>query len=544
MAKRPKVRNLYYLKLIEPKNNHRNPQAFKRSAMQQWVNDLPTANTGMMTRQFHDKIKQINETIIDFHEQLDSLEAFQSAYSNVEVFLHSKICGQSLPLSEAVQKIAALHVQILQDYASAYWYLLKTGDQQLGNRAFTKILPILIQRLIRLLSNILKTHYLANLAEPTWIWMDIHSLFNILPDKLCHNTKIKEYSLYGEVSITIADTYKQVLALSAADPFGMYDREILRTSYFLFKWAPAIKLEKIAPGQIPLGYFVCIDNDKAPSWAEVNMDLDEDSDTYQIYMDDMIREMQKDTVGMQSNLGRYFAATAVPVTENSFDSELLKHIQYRWEGKPPRQPVIFDSCLHREIAIGLNAISLALQESQTETSLFQAEVAAGKSLKCSLDSGNQVAIGSLVGYRKVDAEKQHFGLGLISRMLTPNAESATQFELKNITNAVEAVSIELVVEDNKRTRAQKSVEKKLEPEATAALSFQKHNKDSERYYLIIESRSFKVNDTIVVNESSRSYGAVVLKQNNLGLGYVVLEYQSITEVRQMEAIPATGYDFL
>ncbi|HFD11140.1 MAG TPA: hypothetical protein ENJ32_01535 [Crenotrichaceae bacterium] len=546
MAIRPRVRNLYYLKLIEPKNKQINALSFKRKAIDQWIDDLPTINKGMVTRQFHDKIKQINNTIIDFQEQFDTLEALQPMYYTIEEFLHSKICGQYLPLSEQVQKIVVLHVDILHEYANAYWYLLKTGAQQPGGRSFVKKMPVLVHRLIRLLGNILKTHYLANLAEPTWIWMDIHSLFNILPDKTCEKSKIREYAISGEANTTIADTYKQIIALSTADPFGMYNREILRTNHFLTRWAPAIKLEKIAPGLIPLGYFVSMDDDKAPSWATISVDLDEESDIYQIYMDDMIKLMLKESDVVQTNLGRYYAATAYPFTHNCFDHELIKHLQRQWEGKPLRQPVTFDSSLHREVAIGLNAISQALIDinNNKTPALFQAEVAAGKNLKCSLDSGNQVAIGSLVSYRKADSDKHHFGLGIISRMFTPNTESDTQFELKNITNSVQAVTIELVVEDNKKTKDKKTIEKDPNYSHTTALSFQKRNNGKIRHFLVIESRSFKVDDTIVIHDSGQSYGAVLIKQNNLGLAYVILEYQSITVVKQLEAIPVTGYDFL
>lgn len=540
MAIRPRVRNLYYLKLVEPKNKQINALEFKRKAVGLWIDDLPIVNMGMVTRQLHDKFKRINDTRIDLLEQFETLEALQPIYYSVETFLHSKICGHSLPLTEKAQKIVELQIHILQDYATAYWYILKTGPNQLSNRVYAKLLPILIQRLLRLLSNILITHYLAHLSEPTWIWMDIHSLFNILPTKNSENTKIKAYSISGEINSTIADTYKQAIALSTADPFGMYDREILHINHFLSQWVSAIKLEKISPGLIPLGYFVSMDTDKAPSWANIDVDLDEDSDIYQIFMDDIIKTMLKETNVTQSNLGRYFAATTFPITDNTFDSDLLKHIQRQWEGIPARQPVTFDSSLHREVAIGLRAICHVMQctDEQATSSLFRAEVAAGKSLKCSLDSETQVAIGSLVGYRKVDSENQHFGLGLVSRMSTPNSESATLFELKNITNRIEAVTIELVV-NNQQVDKQDSESLK-----TVALSFRKQLDAGERNYLIVESRTFKANDTIIVHDANRSYGAILLKQNNLGLGYVIVEYQSIQEAKRLEAIPVTGYDFL
>ena len=546
MATRPRVKNLYYLKLIEPNSRNKNAQAFKQKGVQQWLQELPTINTGMVTRQLHDKLKQINETIIDFQDRFETLESLQPVYLNVDEFLNSKVCGQTLPLSQNVQKIVALHIEIIKEYANSYWYLLKTGPEHLGKRAYSKILPILIQRIIRLLSDILKAYYLANLAEPTWIWMDIHSLFSIMPDKLCENTKIKEFSLAGESITTISNTYKQIIALSTSDPYGMYDREIIRINHFLSQWVSTIKLEKIAPGQIPLGYFVSMDTDKAPSWANIDIDLDEESEIYQIFMDDIIKMMLDQAKVMESNLGRYFAATAFPATDNSFDPELLKHIQRQWEGEPVRQPVTFDSSLRREIAIGLNAISDALLNpgNQQPGSVFHAEVAGGKSLKCSLESGNNIAIGSLVGYRKADSEVHTFGLGIISRMSTPNAESDTQFELKNITNSIQAATIELVAEEDKKTKSKQAIADDPENSKTVALTFQKSKNGYERQYLIVESRGFKTSDTIVVNDKDRSFGAVVMKHNNLGLGYVVLEYQSITEVKQIEAIPTTGYDFL
>jgi signal recognition particle subunit SEC65 len=546
MAIRPRVKNLYYLKLVEPKHELKNASEFKRQNMQQWLNDLPAANMGMLTRQLNDKLEHINNTHIDLQQQFEALEALQPVYSTIEAFLNSKICGQALPLPDKAQKIVALQIKISQEYATAYWYLVKNGHKKLSNRAYHKLLPTLLQRLIRLLSNILITHYLVHLSEPTWIWMDIHSLFNVLPDKICENTKINEYRFSGEVSTTIADTYKQIIALSSTDPYGMYDREILRVNHYLFEWASVIKLEQIASGQIPLGYFVSMDNDQAPSWADIDSDLDEDSVVYQIFMDDMIKLAHKKAKLMKTNLGRYFAATAFPVTDNCFDPDLLKHMFRQWDGTPPRQPVKFDNVLHQDVAIGLHAICKGLlnTDNQEAGPVFRAEVASGKSLICTLDSGNQVAIGSLVGFRKCDADNQKFGLGLVSRMLMPRSDSVTRFELKNITNAIQSVNIELHVNDKKKPNKQQADKDQSQEIKAAALIYRKQDKNADRHYLIVESRVFKENDTIIMNEENCSYSALLLKQKNLGLGYVVIEYQPDEVEEEKEPIPATGYDFL
>ena len=546
MAIRPRVRNLYYLKLAEHEHEPKNASEFKRSSMQKWLNDLPAANVGMLTRQLHDKLQLLNSTNVDLQDQFEALEALQPVYSTIEHFLHSKICGQALPLPKKAQKIVALQIQISQEYATAYWYLVKNGPNKFGNRTYHKLLPIFLQRLIRLLSNILITHYLVHLSEPTWIWMDIHSLFNVLPDKLCENIKIKEYRVSGEMSTTIAETYKQIIALSTADPYGMYDREILRVNHYLCEWSSVIKLEKIAPGQIPLGYFISMDNDKAPGWAGIDVDMDDESVVYQIYMDDMITLAHRKAKLMKTNLGRYFVATAFPATDNCFDPDLLKHMFRQWDGSPPRQPVKFDNALHQEVAIGLHAISKELQNFDNEDtkSVFLADVAAGKSLKCTLDSGNQVAIGSLVGFRKLDSDRRKFGLGLVSRMLMPRPDGFTWFELKNITNSVETVTIELTADEKKKTNKQQSNNDVIEGTKAVALIYRKQNMKGDRDYLIVESRAFKENDTIIVHEPERSCHALLVKQTNLGLGYVVIEYQLQEEVKQQKAIPATGYDFL
>ena len=545
MAIRPRIRNLYYLKLVEPKCELKNVSAFKHQNIQQWLDDLPAANMGMLTRLFHDKLIQINITHIDFQQQFEALEALQPINFTIQDFLHSRISGQAIPLDDNVQKIVALQIQILHEYANAYWYLVKNGNKKLGNRTYHKFLPVLLQRLMRLLSNILVTHYLSNLTEPTWIWMDIHSLFNVLPQKVSENTKIKEYYISGEVNTTIADTYKQIIALSTADPYGMYDREILRINHFLSKWVSAIKLEKIVPNQIPLGYYVCMDNDKAPSWADTNIDLDEDSDFYQIYLDDMIKIVNKKAVLVKTNLGRYFSATAYPVPVNCFDPVLLQRMFDKWQGALPKQPVKFDQAFNQDVTIGLKAIS---QNSQIEVNqnadpVFTAEVISRNSLKCTLDSGKKIAIGSLVGFRKTDSENKNYALGIVSRMFTPKSDNIILFELKNITNTIHTANIELLVDNKKKLAKQKADNDRFQEQAVA-LTYIRQDKVSNRHYLIIESRAFKENDTIIVNEPDHSYQALLVKQKNLGIGYVVFEYQPDEIVEEQEPMPAAGYDFL
>jgi hypothetical protein len=292
-----------------------------------------------------------------------------------------------------------------------------------------------------------------------------------------------------------------------------------------------------------------MDNDKAPSWADIDIDLDEDSDVYQIFLDDVIKTMLSKAQVMKSNLGRYFAATAFPTTENSFDPDLLKHIQQQWEGKPSKQQISFDSCLHVEVAIGLHATSQALQkvDDQKIPAVFRAEVTTGNNLKCTLNSGSQITIGSLVGYKKLDSDNQRIGLGLVSRMTTPAAHSTTQFELKHISSAVQPVSVELISGDSKQSNNKQTDKTHVDDFKATGLCYRKRdNHDSEHLFVIVESRCFKVKDTVIVSVigSSRSYGAILLKQSNLGLGYVVIEYQRIKEVKQLEAIPLMGYDFL
>ncbi len=325
----------------------------------------------------------------------------------------------------------------------------------------------------------------------------------------------------------------------------MYDREILRINHYLSEWASAIKLEKISPGQIPLGYFVCMDNDKAPSWADINIDLDEDSDFYQIYLDDMIKLVAKKAELVKTNMGRYFAATAFPVPVNCFDPDLLKRMSEKWEGSPPKQPVKFDKAFNQEVSIGLQAISHSLQieDDQSTEPVFTAEVVSRNTLKCTLDSGNQISIGSLVGFRTSHSEDQDYAIGLVSRMFMPKPDNIILFELKNITNTIKTVNIELLVDKKKKSNKQKT-EIDRPQEQAVALTYLRQDKVANRHYLVIESRAFKENDTIIVNEPECSYRAVLLKQKNLGLAYLVFEYQPDEVEEEQLPMPATGYDFL
>jgi signal recognition particle subunit SEC65 len=129
-------------------------------------------------------------------------------------------------------------------------------------------------------------------------------------------------------------------------------------------------------------------------------------------------------------------------------------------------------------------------------------------------------------------------------MLMPRSDSVTWFELKNITNAVQSVNIELHVDDKKKPGKQQADNDQSQEIKAVALIYRKQDKVADRHYLIVESRVFKENDTIIVNEENCSYSALLLKQKNLGLGYVVIEYQPDEVEEEKEPIPATGYDFL
>ena len=89
------MKNSFFLVIPSQQNNPDKEKAFEERALQQWIQELPTANPGLSTRLLHDLIKEFNSLHLDSQKRLEALEQLRPSFMIIQDLTHTKSRVQS-----------------------------------------------------------------------------------------------------------------------------------------------------------------------------------------------------------------------------------------------------------------------------------------------------------------------------------------------------------------------------------------------------------------------------------------------------------------
>ena len=527
------MKNSFFLVIPTQHKKPDQEKAFEERALQQWIQELPTANPGLSTRLLHDLIKEFNNLRMEPQKRLEALESLRSSFLIIEDYLRSRLIKSGFPKGQNEQKIFQVLATIEREFAIGYWVVARELTRRSISWLKGKHTALAIQRVMKSLSNIILTHYLMGRAVPEWVWMDLHSLYKLSVKIKKESNKVQDDTCAFGSSTTILDTYKQILLLSLAEPAGLMQKEMQQVYWFIERICSYVLLEdKPVPIQTKQ-CLILIDEDRMPFWSDAANEDQSDSDVFYINFSTLHKALNQPNKFINDNHARFSSIFVIKDNLNKLPPELIHYLDSRWSGIYVQGMPLFMDRLDRLIAIGLNAIydfQNPLSPPNESSVEYLAESSSERSLSCEFPDYDMLSIGSLVSYRKTDMPKHMRSLGVVNKIVIGREERRLAFELQAICHQSHPVTFT-------------QLHAEQDEERQKALLYALKEDGEEKSYIIMESFLIKNGDVIRLYMNEQNFPILLVERKNVGLGYWQFHCRQVAEPDK----PATskkGYDFI
>lgn len=528
------MKNSFFLVIPPQKNQPQRLKEFETKApLQQWLNELPTANPGLASRLIYDFIKEFNSIEMGFQMRLDALEVLRPSILVIEDHLRSKLTKTSFPKEENDKKILDVLVSIEREFTISYWIALKELTRRAVGWFQGKNTALAIHRCIKGLSSIIISHFIMGMPIPDWVWIDLHSLYKLSVSVNKNATKVANDNGQSNKSSTPEECYLQILLLSLADPTGLMQREIALVYSFIETLAASLSLKKEpVPGQ-PIQCFILTDEDKPPQFQP---EPGTKTDLATLYIDftRLYKALEQKEKWIGKDEARFSSLHRPNNSTTRLSAELLDYLEQRWSGIDLQGSSFLSDRLDRYIAIGLEATH-ELQDSieardDTKNLEFLAQSATDSLLSCVFEKTGVLSVGSLISFRRTDIPEHKRSLGIINKIIVGKQNGKIDFGLQLL--AAQSVSVTYQQMDAQDTDAQQK-----------ALFYIQKQHDFEKAFIITDNFILKDNDIVRLFMNHENFPITLLSRKNVGLGYWQFECRRIAEKEKANS-PKKGYDFI
>ncbi|WP_163831722.1 hypothetical protein [Spartinivicinus ruber] len=226
-----------------------------------WLNDLPRANLGMMSKQLYHAAVELNQLKVAPETRQEMMESIRPSIYYVCHQLSQHFLGQVIVLSPQQRKVANLALTLL--------YHLGTGYKHVVLNLYTSSKPqeqsLLANAIHRAISDI--SHNLLQALQlfapiPQSIWLELNQLYLLAEQKKILNHQLDDPQNTYQHAISIADCYKRVIMLSCSRPNQVRQQSLHQIFHSLELWGNIIE---IAPASSHHGEFIiALDHDIGP----------------------------------------------------------------------------------------------------------------------------------------------------------------------------------------------------------------------------------------------------------------------------------------
>ncbi len=333
------------------------PFAMDKSSVQHWVSTLPLANTGETVKKLYQALTAMNRCQLSANELIDALELLHEPVEYVMKALHKHFVNAPHPLSQRGRQVANLTSEIYSEMAIGYKHVINGASLNIVASLSSPLLMTGLQRALYYLNKLMVTNYQAYTMPSKGIWNEIHQLYLYAEKNSIHHTKI-ENNLDKGISkfTTIADTYKNILLISIANPYRLDGEKIRKLSLAMETYAPICNLTQRAEQNRDLYQFIVdLTQDKEP--IPLNAYKEEVSENCRIIITSkMVAQLKKElnNSSIESNHG--------------LPSGFFKSLLPIWENTRKRKSLRTRRQSETEIAIGLTATHKKLDGSTSNSS--------------------------------------------------------------------------------------------------------------------------------------------------------------------------------
>lgn len=229
------------LTVPEPRITHLSFCEATPKAFRYWVEHLPMANLGELSRQLYHAIIEVNQLFCAPAQRLQFLELMRPRLHFVCTELSRHYLGMAIALPEKQRKIAnlsqALQLHLASGYKLAIVELLDTGSVDRQRKPLAQACH---RALTELGATILRAQQLYT-ASPAGSWHESHQLFRFARHHGLHTLTVHDDQRPQRSDSTVADAYCQTLLMGCARSNQLRQNEMAQASELFELWAPQVQ---------------------------------------------------------------------------------------------------------------------------------------------------------------------------------------------------------------------------------------------------------------------------------------------------------------
>ncbi|AOY87026.1 GTPase [Marinobacter salinus] len=208
------------------------PRAFKA-----WVDQLPMANIGEVSRQLYHAVIELNHLFIAPQTRMQLLELIRQKIHFVCDELSRHYLGLAVALPEKQRKIANLSQALQLHLASGYKLcVLEFLDGNGVDKNRRQVAMATHRAISELAATIVRSHQLY-CPSPAQSWLECHRLFRFAYHNKLSVTQVEDGTLQHRHSSSVADSYKRILLLGCSRPNQLRQAELLQVYELSEAWS-------------------------------------------------------------------------------------------------------------------------------------------------------------------------------------------------------------------------------------------------------------------------------------------------------------------
>lgn len=212
------------------------PKAFRY-----WVDHLPMANLGELSRQLYHAIIELNQLFCSPAQRLQLLELIRPRLHFVCAELSRHYLGMAIALPEKQRKIAnlsqALQLHLASGYKLTIMELLDSGNIERQRKPLAQACH---RAITELGATILRSQQLYT-ANPAGSWRESHRLFRFACEHDLQALTVNDDQRPRRQESTVTDAYVQTLLLGCARANQLRQNEMEQAAELFELWAPEVR---------------------------------------------------------------------------------------------------------------------------------------------------------------------------------------------------------------------------------------------------------------------------------------------------------------
>ena len=230
-------------------------------AIEYWLTHLPFTDHAKAANIIHKVLYTLRHEALPHDRWFSLLERFHLAIDTVVIAARMEIYHLNIPLTEKHERSAQI-TQLQQELANCYADVARMAEREASLPL--SLIATAAYRSMYHLGEVQKWSYQVYVEVPAGLWHTVYAMYH-----LAERLQLTSYPFTlmnaPETCVTLEDTYKRLLLLSAANTSRMQGEEISLVSQCISSWSGHVEIDKWQGQQNT--YSVNLEADRGPTWV-------------------------------------------------------------------------------------------------------------------------------------------------------------------------------------------------------------------------------------------------------------------------------------